>query len=87
MGCPIDHHRYNYLSLPPGTAVTTVHALDNDGTAPNSEIIYRIDNGARDKFRINDQTGSIIVESGASLDRDLYGDSYILEVLAIDRGT
>ena len=69
-----------------GTSVATVHALDNDGVAPNNEIIYRIDNGARDKFRIDAQTGEITVESGASLDRDLYGDTYVLEVLAIDRG-
>ena len=64
----------------------TVHAQDNDGTSPNNELIYRIDNGARDKFRIDAHTGQINVESGASLDRDLYGNSYVLKVLGIDRG-
>ena len=69
------------------TFVTQVFASDTDGTAPNNEIIYRIESGARDKFRIDGQTGRITVESGANLDRDIYGTQYRLHVLGIDRGT
>ena len=63
-----------------------VSAADADGTAPNNEIIYRIDSGARDKFRIDAGTGQITVESRANLDRDIYEKEYKLTVLAIDRG-
>ena len=62
-------------------------AADTDGTAPNNEIIYRIESEARDKFRIDGQTGRITVESGANLDHDIYGAQYRLHVLGIDRGT
>ncbi len=70
-----------------GTNITSVSATDSDGTTPNNEVIYRIEGGARDKFRIDAQTGLVTVESGANLDRDLYGSQYTLTVLAIDRGT
>ena len=66
------------------TFVTQVFAADTDGTAPNNEIIYRIESGARDKFRIDGQTGRITVESGANLDRDIYDAQYRLHVLGID---
>lgn len=58
-----------------------------DGTAPNNEVIYRIESGAQDKFRINPTTGVLIVEYGADLDRDKFPHSYTLSVMAIDRGT
>ena len=67
--------------------MTSVSATDNDGTSPNNEVIYRIESGAKDKFRINAETGVIIVEAGANLDRDSYGGKYSFAVLAIDRGT
>ena len=71
----------------PGTSVTTVLAHDDDGAAPNNEVIYMVSSGAKDKFHVNDQSGLITVESAADLDRDLHGDLYILTLLAIDRGT
>ena len=67
--------------------MTKVVATDADVTSPNNELIYRIESGARDKFRIDAETGDITVESGADLDRDRYGEMYTLKVLAIDRGT
>ena len=70
-----------------GTNVTQVFAQDNDGTAPNNEVIYRIESGAQDKFRIDAQIGIITVESGADLDREKFPHQYTLSVVAIDRGT
>jgi hypothetical protein len=64
-----------------------VKAKDNDGTSPNNDIIYRIESGARDNFKIDANTGLIKVESGANLDRDENGPFYDLKVIAIDRGT
>ncbi len=63
-----------------GYSVITTQATDSDATAPNNELIYRIDSGAKDKFRIDAQTGLITVESGADLDRDVYGARYTLRV-------
>ena len=62
-------------------------ASDGDVTAPNNEIIYQIQSGSRDKFRIDARLGKIFVELGADLDHDVYGSSYTLMVLARDRGT
>ncbi|XP_074647720.1 cadherin-23-like [Tubulanus polymorphus] len=71
----------------PDTNVTQVIAQDDDrpGTL-NSEIFYRIESGAKDKFKIGGQDGVIKVETGANLDRDTQ-TQYVLKVLAIDRGT
>ena len=62
-------------------------AKDNDGTNPNNELLYRIEDGARDKFRIDPVSGAIYVETGANLDWNLYGKEYSLTVAAADRGT
>lgn len=67
------------------TTVIQVHATDRDGTDLNNQFLYRIDSGAQDKFRINFQTGIIIVEKGAKLDRETLAD-YTLIVSATDRG-
>ena len=67
--------------------MTTVSAVDADGTSPNHDVVYRIERGARDKFRISPRGGVLTVETGADLDRDRYGSSYLLTVVAIDRGT
>ncbi|CAH1794571.1 unnamed protein product [Owenia fusiformis] len=70
------------------TKVAVVKAYDDDrpGT-PNSDIIYRIDSGSQDKYGIEANTGLIYVYPRANLDRDAFGESYTLHVLAIDRGT
>ena len=70
-----------------GTSVITVKAQDNDGTSPNNDVIYRIESGARDNFKIDSHSGLIQVESGANLDKDESGYFYGLKVIAIDRGT
>ncbi|GFO23560.1 cadherin-23, partial [Plakobranchus ocellatus] len=69
-----------------GFVVKTVKAIDNDGTSPNNDFIYRIESGALDKFRINFGTGAIQVETGAELDREAKSE-YTLTLSAIDRGT
>ena len=62
-------------------------ASDSDITAPNNQVIYQIQSGSRDKFRIDARSGNISIELGADLDRDVYGAHYTLVVLARDRGT
>ena len=47
----------------------------------------RIESGAKDKFRVDAETGLVSVEMGANLDLNLFGREYQLTVLAIDRGT
>ncbi|XP_044743020.1 cadherin-23, partial [Chrysoperla carnea] len=74
---------------PSGTSVLQVKAIDNDGSAPNNEIAYRIQNGAADKFVIGATNGVISIAKGASLDPDLTEPKrthYSLKVLAIDGG-
>ncbi|XP_014770934.2 cadherin-23 [Octopus bimaculoides] len=70
----------------PGTSVSKVHANDADISSPNNEVIYRIDSGAFDKFRMDASSGTITVEKGAILDREMMA-KYVLNVSAIDRGT
>lgn len=68
-----------------GSNVVRVFATDDDSTKPNNQFLYRIDSGAGDKFRIDFQTGEIIIEVGARLDRETR-DIYSLNVSATDRG-
>lgn len=63
-----------------------VTAHDDDGTAPNNQVLYRIEQGARDKFRVDAVTGLVAVETGANLDWNLFGKEYELIVGAVDRG-
>ncbi|CAG5135838.1 unnamed protein product, partial [Candidula unifasciata] len=63
-----------------------VSAVDYDGTNPNNDLIYRIESGALDKFRINFKTGEVQVDKGAELDRETRAE-YVLTISAIDRGT
>ena len=60
-------------------------AVNRDATSPNNRITYRIDRGSKDNFQIA-QTGTISVTAGANLDRDLYGSTYSLTVVAVDGG-
>lgn len=81
--------RYCYLTniiSYTGTSVTKIRAHDADITSPNNEVIYRIDSGAFDKFRIDAVSGILTVEKGAILDREMMA-KYQLNVSAIDRGT
>ena len=68
-----------------GTSVVQVFATDGDSTPPSNTVLYRIDSGASDKFRINFNTGEITVELGAKLDRETKS-SYTLNISATDRG-
>lgn len=72
-----------------GSSVLSVHAVDQDGSAPNNVVFYRIINGASDKFVIGSDSGIISVANGASLDPDLSDPkrkNYILTVAALDGG-
>lgn len=72
-----------------GTSILTVHAVDNDGSAPNNLVFYRIVSGASDKFVIGSDTGIISIANGASLDPDLSDPkrtNYHLNIVALDGG-
>ncbi|XP_067673633.1 cadherin-23-like isoform X2 [Haliotis asinina] len=87
---PIFEQNYYTISVPEnstqGSVLLNVTATDMDIGSPNNEFIYRIETGAMDKFRIDFQTGSVYVETGAKLDRE-EKDVYIMNVSAIDKGT
>lgn len=75
--------------LADGTSILTVKANDQDGSAPNNVVFYRILNGAADKFVIGSESGIISVANGASLDPDLSDPkrkNYLLTVAALDGG-
>nr|CAD7402106.1 unnamed protein product [Timema poppensis] len=66
-----------------------VQAWDGDGSSPNNAIVYRIQQGAEDKFVIDAETGVISVAIGANLDPDRTEPKttlYTLSVLALDGG-
>ena len=67
--------------------ILQVKAFDADAeSTPNSEISYRIENGARDKFYIDSVTGMVKIDENANLDRDIFGSSYTLKITAHDLG-
>uniref|UniRef100_A0AAR5PBK0 Cadherin domain-containing protein n=1 Tax=Dendroctonus ponderosae TaxID=77166 RepID=A0AAR5PBK0_DENPD len=71
------------------TPVVQVEAFDLDGSSPNNRIVYRIQQGAFDKFIIDSETGVISTAYGANLDPDLTKPRkmvYPLKVLALDGG-
>ncbi|XP_071105206.1 cadherin-23-like [Haliotis cracherodii] len=69
-----------------GTSVVNVSATDNDGENPNNQVMFVIDSGGSDNFRVNGRTGAITVQTGAALDRERE-HSYSLVVVTIDQGT
>ncbi|XP_014258581.1 cadherin-23-like isoform X2 [Cimex lectularius] len=74
---------------PSATSILKVTAHDADGSAPNNEIVYRIIDGAGDKFVIDSNTGVISVAIGAKLDPDLTQPrttKYTLSVMGLDGG-
>ncbi|RZC35307.1 cadherin-23 [Asbolus verrucosus] len=74
-------------NIPGGTSVLQIQAKDFDGSSPNNQIVYRIQNGASDKFIIGAESGVISVARGASLDPDLTQPRtlhYSLNVVALD---
>lgn len=75
-------------TIQPGEEVIQVKAFDQDRSAPNNEVIYRLGSGANDKFVI-DVNGLITVRKGANLDPDLASprvNRYKFEVFAFDGG-
>ncbi|XP_035210796.1 cadherin-23-like isoform X2 [Stegodyphus dumicola] len=74
---------------PPGTSVVQVKALDGDHSSSNSQVVYRIQSGAQDKFVIDADSGIISVARGANLDPDRTipkSNFYLLDVVALDGG-
>lgn len=66
-----------------------VKAFDSDGSAPNNQVVYRIQKGAGDKFVIGAENGIISVAQGSVLDPDRTNpksNKYTLIVIALDGG-
>ena len=66
-----------------------MEAYDADGSRLNSQVAYRIETGALDKFVIEADSGSILVAPGANLDPDRTEPRttfYNLMVIAVDGG-
>ncbi|XP_042895459.1 cadherin-23 isoform X2 [Parasteatoda tepidariorum] len=90
---PVFVQPYYGKSIPedidPGTSVVQVKALDGDHSMANSQVVYRIQSGAQDKFVIDANTGVISVARGANLDPDRTipkSNYYLLDVVALDGG-
>lgn len=72
-----------------GDPIIQLHALDNDGSLANSQIVYRIVSGPQDKFIIHPEKGIISVAPGGNLDPDVTIPKtlfHLLKVAAIDGG-
>ncbi len=75
--------------IPSGTSLISIKAFDSDGSFPNNKVVYRIMNGASDKFVVGAESGIISVAHGASLDPDLTdpkSTNYAVTVVALDGG-
>ncbi|PAA73840.1 hypothetical protein BOX15_Mlig023527g6 [Macrostomum lignano] len=71
-----------------GTPIIQINATDDDAPgSDNSRIFYRIQSGAADKFAMSGNTGLILVERGADLDVNRYGERYNLTVAVFDMGS
>ncbi|XP_066157175.1 cadherin-23 isoform X2 [Euwallacea fornicatus] len=87
-----EYYFYNtsiHENIDGGTPIMQVQAFDYDGSSPNNHIVYRIQQGAFDKFIIDSETGVISTALGANLDPDLTQPRktiYPLKVLALDGG-
>ncbi|XP_046405905.1 cadherin-23 [Ischnura elegans] len=84
------YQRAIYEDMSGGTSILQVKAWDNDGSAPNNFVVYRIEMGAEDKFVIDPNSGVVSVAPGANLDPDRTSPrtmSYSLRVIALDGGT
>lgn len=70
-------------SMPPGTRVTQVQAIDKDGTSPNNIVYYQIEShdGAENNFTIDRNTGEIFTK--VEFDRE-EKQNYALVIRAID---
>lgn len=71
------------------TNALQLKAWDSDGSSPNNAVVYRIQQGAEDKFVIDADTGIISMAHGASLDPDRTNPKtthYSLRVVALDGG-
>lgn len=70
-------------SMPPGTRVTQVQAIDADGTSPNNVVYYSIESldGAEQNFTIDKNTGEIFTK--VEFDRE-EKQNYLFVVRATD---
>jgi hypothetical protein len=63
--------------------VFQVRAFDSDAPyTANSKIIYTIESGSMEKFSIDANTGLVKLIDNVDLDRDVYGASYLLKIVA-----
>ena len=42
-----------------GSEITKLVASDGDGSSPNNDVFYRITSGAKDKFVVDSDTGTV----------------------------
>ena len=67
--------------------VTTVYAVDDDGTSPNRDVTFSIDSGdGSSQFAIDGTTGVITTVVGQTIDYEIK-TSYTLIIKAADGGT
>ena len=75
-------------SVPKGSVVTTVRAIDGD-RGVNNKIKYSVVKGSNNMFKIDEDTG--VVTTLKTLDREdsrnLINGAYILEILAVERNS
>ncbi|XP_022247857.1 neural-cadherin-like [Limulus polyphemus] len=67
--------------MPPMTKVTTVTAVDKDGTYPNNKVYYKIEEGGDRYFSIDKETGTIFTR--VEFDRE-EKQAYAIKVSAED---
>ncbi|XP_022238088.1 neural-cadherin-like [Limulus polyphemus] len=67
--------------MPPMTKVTTVTAVDKDGTYPNNKVYYKIEEGGDRYFTIDKETGTIFTK--IEFDRE-EKQAYAIKVSAED---
>lgn len=67
-----------YLTLI-GTSITKIEAKDDD-VGDDGRIVYYIQSGGKDNFWLNPKTGWLTVSNTSRLNRDNFGERYILTV-------
>lgn len=69
--------------MSPGYTLLQVHAHDADGSAPNNQVFYSIEEGDHDSFQVGHTSGEIKVVG--KLDRETVAN-YTLRIIASDEG-
>ncbi|CAD5124351.1 DgyrCDS12640 [Dimorphilus gyrociliatus] len=70
----------------PGTTVIQIEASDDD-VGEDGKVTYYIESGGKDNFRLNSTTGILTVSDMSRLNRENFGEEYILTIIATDGGS